>query len=722
MTPPAPRSSFARPSPAVAWSVCAAAVLGMAVLRLVVLHDTRLPIAYGVPLVLNLWLRSRTTLWTMTASFVAIAVVKHLWVLPAAGGDPHYSARVALALTAFDTLLIAGVLHAFIGARLGAEEQNAALRAANDDLASREEEIARQNESLQSQAGELERQAEELRVSNEELARRERTLQSLLALSRALAADLPRAQTLDLACDTLSRLVLDEDPTAGVAILELDGERLVVRCARGIGAGDDADAGVPVAQSLAGLVLSHGRTGFIEDVSLRPDLRLPPAADGGPFRSVLATPLRVAGRAVGAIEVYGRRRRALADDQVAMLESVAAQTSVSLEAAELFDRVERDRRRLQTVLQTLPVGVLIADDATGARMRGNAAMAAIYRVPQDTNFAPAGAPAPGLRRAFHRDGRPLPVEDLPLLRALRTGRAVHGEEFQVTAGDQPAISVLMSAAPFFDERGAVVGGVGALMDVTAQKQLQRELDARRREAEEASVRKTRFLAAISHDIRTPANAISLLSELLRRAATNPAMAGDIPELAQELHGSAMSLVNLLGDVLDLARFDSGRVEVLETEFSLPELLNDQERRLQPLARDKGLALRVVLPDGPDPMRVRGDRIKLGRIVDNLVGNAIKFTAAGEVRVEAVRDADGTTRVRVVDTGVGIDPADQSHIFDEFFQLSNPERDRSKGTGLGLTICKRLVDAMGAGLHVESAPGAGSTFTLVLPPTASVPVA
>jgi signal transduction histidine kinase len=246
-----------------------------------------------------------------------------------------------------------------------------------------------------------------------------------------------------------------------------------------------------------------------------------------------------------------------------------------------------------------------------------------------------------------------------------------------------------------------------------QKELQRELDARRREAEEASVRKTRFLAAVSHDIRTPANAISLLAELIRRTASNPAMASEVPELAQELHGSAMALVNLLGDVLDVARFESGKIEILETDFSLGDLLAEEHRRMQPLAKQKGLGMEYVAPT--EPLHVRADRIKLSRVVGNLLGNAIKFTEHGGIVLEASRDAEGWAEIRVTDTGVGIAPEHLRNIFDEFFQLRNPERDRNKGTGLGLTICKRLVDAMGGRLGVQSLPGKGSTFTVTLPP-------
>jgi signal transduction histidine kinase len=174
----------------------------------------------------------------------------------------------------------------------------------------------------------------------------------------------------------------------------------------------------------------------------------------------------------------------------------------------------------------------------------------------------------------------------------------------------------------------------------------------------------------------------------------------------------MSLVNLLSDVLDIARFDSDKVDLQESEFSLAGLLADEQKQLLPLARQKGLSLDVIAP--AEPLVLRTDRIKLARILGNLIGNAIKFTEAGGVRLEARRNDDGTVLISVSDTGVGIPAESLAHIFDEFFQLRNPERDRAKGSGLGLTICKRLIDAMGAKLHVQSTPGKGSTFTVTLP--------
>jgi signal transduction histidine kinase len=379
--------------------------------------------------------------------------------------------------------------------------------------------------------------------------------------------------------------------------------------------------------------------------------------------------------------------------------------------------VSQERRRFESVLRTAPVGIAVCNaDCTDVRL--NAAGAGMFAVPSDANYLqePTAAAA-----VTYHEGRVLPPEQWPLSRAARDGVDVHAVELEVLLPTGRRISLLTNATPVRDAAGKPAGAVAAFVDITPQKELQRELDTRRREAEEASVRKTRFLAAVSHDIRTPANAITLLAELIRRTANNPAMAAEVPELAKEIHSSALSLVELLGDVLDLARYDSGRLEMQETEFSLAELLAEEHRRFAPLARERGLALHVTPAD--PPIRLRADRIKLSRVIGNLVGNAIKFTPAGEVRIEATREGDdgaATPVIRVRDTGIGIPLESQDNIFDEFVQLHNRERDRTKGTGLGLTICKRLVDAMGGTLSLQSEPGKGSTFTVTLPPQTVVP--
>ena len=242
--------------------------------------------------------------------------------------------------------------------------------------------------------------------------------------------------------------------------------------------------------------------------------------------------------------------------------------------------------------------------------------------------------------------------------------------------------------------------------------LQVQLDHRRRQAEEASQRKTRFLAAVSHDVRTPANAINLMAELISRAVNAGIPPEEIAELARDLQTSARLLVELVSDVLDLARFDSASLDLQTDDFALWPVICAEVKQLLPLAQEHSLRLSANLPS--TPVWLRTDRMKLARIFGNLIGNAIKFTISGGAEVRGAEMPDGSIEVRVVDTGIGIAPEHLADIFDEFFQLRNPARDRCKGTGLGLAICKRLVAAIGCTISLESTPGKGSTFTLRIP--------
>jgi len=244
-------------------------------------------------------------------------------------------------------------------------------------------------------------------------------------------------------------------------------------------------------------------------------------------------------------------------------------------------------------------------------------------------------------------------------------------------------------------------------------QLQEELSRRSQEAEENTRQKTRFLAAVSHDVRNPANAINLMAELIQRSGDDPRLASEIPRLAESLRVNTRLLVELVSDVLDLSRFDSGKIDLEETTFDPAELIRAEVGQYEPLAKNAGLAL-CVETTAPANLRVKTDRMKLARVLGNLVNNAIKFTEVGSVRTTLRQLVDGSLEIAVQDTGVGIAAEHLEHIFDEFFQIRNPERDRSKGTGLGLAICKRLIDAIGCSLDVDSQLGCGTTFRVRVP--------
>jgi PAS domain S-box-containing protein len=688
----------------------------------------------GVPLIVAAGARSRRLLWILTGVLLVATVGVLLFELPLVAVPAYRQVVIINKLFAITSMLIVAViLHVWIGADLRAQQAAVELAAHNEELAQREEEIQRQNEELQSQTEELERQSEELRVSNEELAQRERMLETLLELSRSLHVGLSNDETLTRICETLGQMI--NGPGLATAILmDTPAGDVKVRCHHGFGAGGIHHETILREQSFATLVIEQGRTGYIEDLALRPDIKVPQPVAGERIVSVVASPLLVRGKPIGTIEVYSRDRRHWSDEQIALLESLAAQTSISLENAQLFDEIERHRRRLATILENIPIGLTIAN-AEMTDIRFNAAGAALIGAPPDTNLA---ADFGRLAWALFEDGKQLPRDRYPVARAVR-GERVYPHEVEIAMPTGRRLSVLSSAAPIRDADGKILGAVSSFADITQLKMLQRELETRRREAEEANVRKTRFLAAASHDIRTPANAISLLAELLKRTADSPSMAAEIPQLADELRASATALVNLVSNVLDVTRFDTDKLELHEIEFPLRQLLEEETRQVLPLAQAKKLILDVEQP--AEPIWLRADRIKLGRVLGNLLGNAIKFTDHGAIKVASRRigasaagaaaasksgNGDGESaktssggsgvgggiELTVTDTGIGISAENQSRIFDEFWQLS--DSGRSKGSGLGLSISKRLVEAMGGTISVRSTPGQGSTFVVTLP--------
>jgi len=239
-----------------------------------------------------------------------------------------------------------------------------------------------------------------------------------------------------------------------------------------------------------------------------------------------------------------------------------------------------------------------------------------------------------------------------------------------------------------------------------------ELIRRRLEAEDASGRKTRLLNAVSHDIRNPVNTINLMAEVIRRAAEDPARITQVPQMARRLQSNARSLVALVSDILDIAHLDSGLLQRRDTTFSVNDFIDATCRDLAPLAHAKLLRLDAEMPE--TTICVRTDRIKLDRIVTNLVTNAIKFTARGGVTISAAAAVDGAILIRVRDTGIGIAKHELERIFDEFAQINVPPGTPGTGWGLGLAICRRLANVIGAGISAESKLDQGTVFTVRLP--------
>jgi two-component system, sensor histidine kinase and response regulator len=262
--------------------------------------------------------------------------------------------------------------------------------------------------------------------------------------------------------------------------------------------------------------------------------------------------------------------------------------------------------------------------------------------------------------------------------------------------------------PLFDELGRPAHLVGISEDITAAKQAQEELRRAKLAAEDASRAKSEFLANVSHEIRTPMNGIIGMTEL----ALDTDLNSQQREFLSMVRDSADSLLSVINDILDFSKIEAGKLDLDSLSFSLRDTLGDTMKTLALRAHKKGLELACqVLADVPDALI--GDPARLRQVVVNVVGNAVKFTEAGEVVMRVERDRQAGDEVRlhfaVRDTGIGIPPDKQATIFAPFVQADGSTTRRYGGTGLGLAISARLVELMGGRIWVESEPGSGSVF-------------
>jgi signal transduction histidine kinase len=237
-----------------------------------------------------------------------------------------------------------------------------------------------------------------------------------------------------------------------------------------------------------------------------------------------------------------------------------------------------------------------------------------------------------------------------------------------------------------------------------------EIQDKSRQLEEASQHKSQFLANMSHELRTPLNAILGYTELMADGAygePSEKMLG----ILKRLESNGKHLLGLINDVLDLSKIEAGQLVLELSDYSVQDIAQTVRSTLEPLATDKKLAFKLELARELPPGH--GDGRRLTQVLINLVGNAIKFTDAGEVAIKAEAN-NGLFYVSVRDTGPGISAADQAKLFQEFQQANNAITRKKGGTGLGLAISKRIIEMHGGKIWVESQVGQGSTFAYTLP--------
>ncbi|MBF0619999.1 MAG: PAS domain S-box protein [Candidatus Omnitrophica bacterium] len=364
----------------------------------------------------------------------------------------------------------------------------------------------------------------------------------------------------------------------------------------------------------------------------------------------------------------------------------------------------------QAILENMEAGV-VACDAAGNLVLFN-------RVAREWHgLDPRAIPQDEWARYYNlymEDGvAPMMVETIPLLRAFR-GEAVQNVEMVIAAEGKLQRQIVANATPIHDAAGRVIGAIAVMMDVTERKKAEEVLRRAKESAESANRSKSEFLANVSHDLRTPLNAIVGFCALLGSEVA----ADQRPRMIEIIKNQGKNVSSLISEILDVSRLEAGKVELRDEEFVLEEIVSVA---VDSLKTEKGNRnIRVDFSYDQAIPRLKGDPIRIGQIMNNLLNNALKYTEEGviTIRIERASEADGKgmccIRGVIKDTGIGIPPEKLPYIFDPFIRAHEFVKDKDvAGTGLGLFISRTFINLMGGDIRVTSEEGKGSEFIFTL---------
>ncbi len=430
-------------------------------------------------------------------------------------------------------------------------------------------------------------------------------------------------------------------------------------------------------------------------------------------KSVLCTPIIHLGKLLGILYLENDLTiGAFTPDRIEILKILSSQAAISMENARFYNSLMDSEKKFRTLYERSIEGIF-QTEVNGRIISLNPALARMMGYDSIDNAVSNASEFSKLPFANKEDQIELSCQ------ISKKGQVI-GFETQMQQKNGKIIWVSVSAQAILNPDGSICHYEGSMLDVTERKQKE-EAERLRHMAEQATKAKSEFLANMSHEIRTPMNAILGMAELLSETD----LTIDQKDYVQMFQNAGEELLNIINDILDFSKIEASQVSLEYIPFDLNELAENVIKVLSIAAHDKGLELVCRISPELNPFRM-GDPGRLRQIFINLVGNAIKFTLAGEVVLEIISDPNSGSldalRFCIRDTGIGILPERQDAVFESFAQADSSITREFGGTGLGLTISKRLVQLMGGQIWIESEVGKGSEFifTLDLPQTDPLP--
>ncbi len=385
--------------------------------------------------------------------------------------------------------------------------------------------------------------------------------------------------------------------------------------------------------------------------------------------------------------------------------SVLLRRQVTLDMRAAQDDLARERAFLQGIVSASATGFVVLSDE-GRIIYANDAAEAVLGVP--VSFMLGELYNSPKWRLTDLDGKPLKDSDEPFVIVRDTGRMVQNHRIALHCDDGLRYASI-NAAPISAATGQSASVVYAVTDVTALVLAEQAREAALEEAHRANISKSNFLAKMSHEIRTPLNGVLGISEILAETVTDAAS----QQMIGVLRNSGGLLMGIINDLLDMSKIEADALELELIPFRLRDLARRTEEVHTLRAAEKGLSFSVAIDDPDDSLRM-GDAQRLAQVLHNLIGNAIKFTSQGHVTVRIMALDSQTVRLEVEDTGIGMTSEQAGRVFDPFSQADSSISRRFGGTGLGMSIVKRLTEMMGGSVRLTSVPDQGTTITVDLP--------